>query len=626
MASARAPTLVALVAVILGVLAVYLQPYRDFLAQKGVEYGFHSLGVFSLAPTVIDPVRDIKYLGIHSASIEHFHEIFYAENPVGEKRFAPPVPVKPSKGSIVDATRPGAWCPQGTGDILPFTSRVANISENCLSLRIARPSGVSKNAKLPVVVWIHGGGHALGSGSDILYTPDGLVKQAAADNRPLIYVAINYRFGMFGFATSKALIEAGQTNVGLRDQRAALEWVRDNIEVFGGDPNKVTVVGQSVGASDIGLQLTAFDGTQGVPFQQAIMMSGGPGLNFNSKPDIVADNIAAIARQVGCVEDDDDQSSKVLECLRNVPFETLTNLSVTASRAARPPFGEGFFYPTIDGDFIRDRPSQLVRAGKFAKGIPMIGSWVTNDGAWYASPLASTDEDVLDSFGRWLFNLSNSTKQRLLKLYPREDFEHMVREGSDGPVSAQYYRAAQMNRDIWFTCPVLDFAWQYVKNGGVEPSQVRVYEHNSTRFTPVFEKMGVPMWRIAHLSDIPYALNAQNLEGGADNSASQLALARVVSGAVANFVNTGSPENEDGQIKRWPAVFSGATSQDLAGESPSRLSIQVFGGPYGTGPAIVSKDLDEEKATEAEKAIYWAQLLRRCEFINSVQMREEAGV
>ncbi|PLB55452.1 alpha/beta-hydrolase [Aspergillus steynii IBT 23096] len=622
MANTRTPALVAVVAVILGIVGIYFQPARDFLAQ----YGFHSLGLVSPTPIVVDPVRNITYLGSQSSGVEHFHEIFYAENPSGERRFAPPVPVKPTKGSIIDATRPGAWCPQGTGDVLPFTSQVTNISENCLSLRIARPSGVSKNARLPVVVWIHGGGHALGSGSDILYTPDGLVEQAAADNQHLIYVAINYRFGLFGFATSKAMIEAGQANAGLRDQRAALEWVRDNIEVFGGDPSKVTVLGQSVGASDIGLHLTAFDGTQGVPFQQAIMMSGGPGLNFNSKPDLVAENTAAIARQVGCVEDSDDQSFKVLECLRNVPFETLTDLSVAASRAARPPFGEGFFYPTIDGDFIRDRPSQLMRAGKFVKGIPVIGSWVTNDGAWYASPHTSTDEDVLASFGRWLVGLSNSTKQRLLELYPREDFEHMVRRDYDGPISTQYYRAAQINRDIWFTCPVLDFTWQYVKNGGVDSSQVRVYEHNSTRFTPVFETMGVPMWRVAHLSDIPYALNTQHLEGGADNSASQLALARVVSRAITNFVNTGTPEKSESQTETWPAVFSGLTSEDLSRESPSRLSIQVFGGPYGTVPVTVGRDTDGSMAGEAEEAIQAAQLFRRCEFINSELVRAETGV
>lgn len=171
------------------------------------------------------------------------------------------------------------------------------------------------------------------------------------------------------------------------------------------------------------------------------------------------------------------------------------------------------------------------------------------------------------------FRLSNSTKQRLLELYPRENFEHVVRQGSDGKLSAQYYRAAQMNRNIWFTCPVLDFAWQYVKNGGVDSSQVRVYEHHSTRFTPVFASMGVPMWRDAHLSDMSYALNAQHLEGGADNSALQLALSRVVSGAITNFINTGNPEKRNSQTTPWPAVIPGVGKEDLTQESPSRLSI-----------------------------------------------------
>lgn len=107
---------------------------------------------------VVDSVRDITYLGsLSPAGIEHFQSIFYAEEPTGQRRFAAPVPTRPAKGSVVDATRAGAWCPQGTGDILPFTSRVTNISENCLSLRIARPAGTQKDAKIPVAVWIHGG-------------------------------------------------------------------------------------------------------------------------------------------------------------------------------------------------------------------------------------------------------------------------------------------------------------------------------------------------------------------------------------------------------------------------------------------------------------------------------------
>ncbi|KAF7628049.1 hypothetical protein AFLA_003415 [Aspergillus flavus NRRL3357] len=553
--------LVTLIALFAGLLAFYLNRSDGLLApnSEGSELTVGGRQLTS-PPTVTDPARDIKYLGSYSLGVEHYQNIFNAEAPWGKRRFAPPIPFQ-------------------------------------------------NDARLPVLVWIHGGGHALGSASEVLYNPDGLVRQSVADGQPLIYVAINYRLGFFGFATSKAMAENKQTNAGLRDQRAALEWVHDNIEVFCGDPQRVTVVGQSVGASDIGLHLTSFEGTKGVPFQQAIMMSGGPGLNFNTKSDLVANNTAAIARRVGCAEEGEDQTLETLECLRDVPFDVLTNLSVTASRTARPPFGEGFFFPTFDGDFIRDRPSQLMRSGKFVKGIRLIASWVTNDGAWYAPPSTSTDQ-----------------KEKLLQLYPLEDFEHLVQEEYDGPISAQYYRAAQMNRDIWFTCPVLDFAWQYLKNGGVKPSQVRLYEHNSTRFTPAFEMMGVARWRVAHLSDIPYVLNVQHLEGGADNSATELALARTMSTSIAKFVNSGNPEGYINGVETWPAAFFDVTKENLQNDFPAKLSLQIFGGPYGTAPVTIAERRQHDAKNAIEDAVYWENLFDRCRFINSGKMREEAGV
>ncbi|CBF87734.1 hypothetical protein AN1314.2 [Aspergillus nidulans FGSC A4] len=584
-------------AVLLAIGAIFYQRLLDTLS-------------LSASLKVVDSMRDIIYLGsLSPAGIEHFQNIFYAEEPTGQRRFAAPVPTRPAKGSVIDATRAGAWCPQGTGDILPFTSRVTNISENCLSLRIARPAGTQKDAKIPVAVWIHGGGHALGSASDILYEPDGLVKLAVSDGMPLIYVGINYRLGIFGFATSKALIDKRDTNAGLRDQRLALE---------------LTVIGQSVGASDIGLQLTAFGGDQDVPFQQAIMMSGGPGLNFNSKPGLVANNTAAIAQQLGCQRKDDSQT---LECLRDVPFEQLTNLSVAASRAARPPFGEGYFYPTIDGDFIQDRPSQLLRAGKFAKGISLVASWVTNDGAWYALPTTATDDEVLGSFGLWLHNLSEPTKERLLQLYPLEDFKHMIKPENEGRISPQYYRAAQLNRDIWFTCPVLDFTWQYVEAGGVEASRVRLYEFNETRYAPVFDSMGVSMWGVAHLSDIPYLFYNDHLGAGADNSDAQLALARDFSQRIIQFVH-GTSGGVGDRLQPWPPAFLNDLSKFSTGDMPSHISLLLFGGPDGSTPASCNEGVgaDVETLTDAEKALHWEQLFSRCAFINGQRFREEAGV
>ncbi|KAL9112657.1 MAG: hypothetical protein Q9187_007740 [Circinaria calcarea] len=114
------------------------------------------------------------------------------------------------------------------------------------------------------------GGNALGSASDQLYRPDGLVQQASSNGQPVIFVGINYRLGIFGYATNKALKDANHTNAGLRDQRAAFDWVRDNIEAFGGDPENVTAIGQSVGASSIGLHLVSYKGRRGVPFQKAM--------------------------------------------------------------------------------------------------------------------------------------------------------------------------------------------------------------------------------------------------------------------------------------------------------------------------------------------------------------------
>ena len=224
------------------------------------------------------------------------------------------------------------------------------------------------------------------------------------------------------------------------------------------------------------------------------MLSGGPGLNFNTMSDSVANHTRTIAQAVGCADHDDDQSDATLKCLQKAPVEKLTNVSVSIMRAGRPPFGESFYTPTYDNDFLTDRPSILLRQGKFARGVSVIASWVTNEGAWYSPPTTANDSDVLASFSPWLFRVSKATKKKLLDLYPLSNFEHMVRPEYDGPISPQYYRAAQINKDIWFTCPVLDFAWQYVQKGGAEPTQMRIFEHNATRFSPPFEMMGVPMW------------------------------------------------------------------------------------------------------------------------------------
>ena len=115
-------------------------------------------------PYVRNARTGVSYRDISINGVEHFQNIFYAEDTSGANRFAPPVPYTPPPGTVVDATAAGAWCPQGLGGPpLPFTSPIINVSEDCLSLRIARPSGIGASTKLPVLVYLHGGIHFTGT-------------------------------------------------------------------------------------------------------------------------------------------------------------------------------------------------------------------------------------------------------------------------------------------------------------------------------------------------------------------------------------------------------------------------------------------------------------------------------
>lgn len=130
-----------------------------FLATNGyAPHLFYHKRFRTYTPLVVDKQQFITYRGTHIDGVEHFQNIFYAGDTSGPNRFAPPVPIQHPPGTIVDGTTLGAFCPQGVGGPpLPFQSSITNISENCLSLRIARHSRIKTWAKLPVMVWIHGG-------------------------------------------------------------------------------------------------------------------------------------------------------------------------------------------------------------------------------------------------------------------------------------------------------------------------------------------------------------------------------------------------------------------------------------------------------------------------------------
>ncbi|MBX3430000.1 MAG: carboxylesterase family protein [Hyphomonadaceae bacterium] len=203
--------------------------------------------------------------GVSGAGFDVFRGIPYASAPVGELRWRPPAPAAAWDG-IRDATSAGRACPQ---PLTPRWGDVGPTSEDCLYLDVWRPAGSGAGAALPVMVWIHGGGFIIGSGSLPLYDASALVR------RNVIVVSINYRLGRLGFLAHPALSaeqRGASGNYGLMDQIAALRWVRRNISAFGGDPSNVTVVGESAGGLSI---LALMTSPMGVGlFDKAIVQSG----------------------------------------------------------------------------------------------------------------------------------------------------------------------------------------------------------------------------------------------------------------------------------------------------------------------------------------------------------------
>jgi carboxylesterase type B len=194
---------------------------------------------------------------------------------VGDLRWRPPLNTEEIQymdpGEPKDATKPGPICFQGIPAWfkIKLGTPASRESEDCLLLDVSVPIKSDSDASLPVMVQIHGGGFTMGDAS--LYSGDALMAHSRGS---IIYVSIQYRLGAYGFLSSKAVGADGSPNVGLIDQRAALDWVNRHISSFGGDPNRVTIMGASAGGGSATAQMMLWGGSPGndkPPFSAAIV-------------------------------------------------------------------------------------------------------------------------------------------------------------------------------------------------------------------------------------------------------------------------------------------------------------------------------------------------------------------
>jgi para-nitrobenzyl esterase len=286
-------------------------------------------------------------------AVRIFRGVPYAAAPMGRLRWRPPQPVKPWKG-IRKAEAWGNRCLQGMV-FQDIQARESGMSEDCLYLNIWSGAGTS-SARLPVFVWFHGGGFAVGSGSEPRYDGEDLA------SRGLVVVDVNYRLGVFGFLAHPELTRESphraSGNYGLLDQVQALEWVKQNIAAFGGDPGNVTIGGESAGASAV-CALMASPLAKGL-FHKAIGESGAafPSANRPEMPRKDAEKTGlAFAGSLG---------TRSLADLRRKPAQELLEAALKQ--------GAFHFGPILDGHFLPASAAERFGQGLQAT-VPLLAGW-----------------------------------------------------------------------------------------------------------------------------------------------------------------------------------------------------------------------------------------------------------
>ncbi len=314
--------------------------------------------------SLIVQTKQGKVRGTFDNDMAVWRGIRYAKAPAGDLRFRVPQPVENWTG-VKDAVAFGPVAPQSESNLGTKGAQ----SEDCLLLNIWSPAADGK--KRPVMFWIHGGGFEIGSGSSDLYYGANLAKKG-----DVVVVTINYRLGPLGFLYFK---NAGnnnhqfENNLGIRDQIAALQWVKENIAAFGGDPAQVTIFGESAGGTSV-QTLLATRVAQGL-FKGAISESGPPAILWS--PEIgekITNKYCSILR----INPDS------LQLLKNVPVDTLKEAQEILRKYMVAETNEKVFSPTIDGDILTGDIFKCMKPEIGGKVALMIGTNM-NESTMFAS-------------------------------------------------------------------------------------------------------------------------------------------------------------------------------------------------------------------------------------------------
>ncbi len=474
--------------------------------------------------TMSGPVR-----GDHKRGSFRIKGIPFAASPVDDLRFRPPQPPEPwtqvhdGTGRFPIAPQPMAGMEAAAGG----AGGSAQSEAGCLTLNVWTPA--ADDAKRPVLFWIHGGGFLTGAGTIPWYDGSSFAR------RDVVVVSINYRLGALGFlelgGVDASFADSG--NVGLLDQIAALEWVRDNIEAFGGDPTNVTIFGESAGGMSVGALL----GTPSAAglFHKAIPQSGAAANVATS-----ASAQAAAAQLLDVLRVDD------VDSLRRVPADAL----IEAQGRIRGEFGASGglpFQPVVGGDTLPRQPLDAVAAGS-AAGIPVMTGTNRHEMRLFTAldpRIVPTDRDGVSAIAVKRFG---ERADDLLAVYEAG--------GADTP--ARLFEA--MSTDAIFRLPAIDLL---DAQRGHAPTYAYEFHYESSAFGGT---LGA-----AHAVEIPFALD--NLDaGGASFFTGEVTdemrtLATAMADAWVSFARTGSPTSDG--LPEWPTYDEDTRSTMILDVDPT---------------------------------------------------------